>query len=82
MPEDFLVGDRVEVYLNSDFWESEGWFPGVISRIDPYTAHRFFYWVDLDVEARASHGDSTRLVSVLNPKNIRKPGMDRNGGKQ
>jgi hypothetical protein len=71
------LGDRVEVYLHSEYWESEGWFPGTIARIDPYSEKRSFYWVELDVEARRTHGGSTRLVSVLNPKNIRKPGLDR-----
>jgi len=72
MSADILIGDRVEVYLDSKFWESEGWFPGIISRIDPYSNHRNFYWVELDLEVRAAQGGMTHLISVFNPKNIRK----------
>jgi hypothetical protein len=38
--------------------------------IEPYSQHRNFYWVELDAEPRAATGGKTRLVSVLNPKNI------------
>jgi hypothetical protein len=66
------VGDRVSVRLESGFWEAQGWLPGTVVRIDPYSSHRNFYWVELDLEARAASGGSVTLVSVLNPKNIRR----------
>ena len=72
MSEPIRIGDRVRVFLDSAFWKSEGWFEGTTVRIDPYSAHRSFYWVELDVEAQAKKGGATHLVSVLNPKNIRK----------
>lgn len=72
MPDDIRIGDRVEVHLGSDFWESEGWFAGVVVRIDPYSQHRRFYWVELDAGVRAASGGTTRLVSVLHPSRIRK----------
>ena len=64
------VGDRVKVYLDSKFWKSEGWFEGTVVRIDPYSRHRQFYWVELDLEVEALQGGQTHLVSVLNLKNI------------
>jgi hypothetical protein len=64
------VGDRVKVYLDSKFWKSEGWFEGTVVRIDPYSRHRQFYWVELDLEVEALQGGRTYLVSVFNPKNI------------
>ncbi len=66
------VGDRVEVFLDSKFWKSEGWFAGTVVRIDPYSRHRQFYWVELDLEVEALLGGKTQLVSVLNPKHMRK----------
>jgi len=68
--EPICVGDRVKVYLDSKFWKSEGWYEGTVARIDPYSRHRQFYWVELDVEVQAMQGGKTHLVSVLNPKNI------------
>ncbi|MEW6083904.1 MAG: hypothetical protein AB1607_04835 [Chloroflexota bacterium] len=73
------IGDRVQVFLRSDFWKSDGgyeapgrqWFDGVVVRIDPYSEHRSFIWVELDEEADGADGRG-RLISVLNPKNIRK----------
>ena len=64
------VGDRVRVYLKGGYWQSSGWFEGQVVRIDRYSAHRDFYWVELDTEIRPLGGGSTRLVSVLNPKHI------------
>ena len=66
------VGDRVKVFLDSKFWKSEGWFEGTVLRIDPYTEHRSFYWVELDEDVMANLGSGTKLISVLNPKNIQK----------
>jgi hypothetical protein len=71
MAEEIGIGDRVQVFLNSKFWKSEGWLDGVVVRIDPYSEHRSFIWVELDDDAEAARG-SGRLISVLNPKNIRK----------
>ncbi len=71
MTDEITIGDRVQVFLKSDFWKSEGWLDGVVVRIDPYTAHRSFIWVELDKDTEALRG-SGRLISVLNPKNIRK----------
>lgn len=71
MADEIEIGDRVQVFLKSDFWKSEGWFDGVVVRIDPYSEHRSFIWVELDEEAEATRGRG-RLISVLNPKNIRK----------
>lgn len=72
MTEDIKIGDPVQVFLNSKTWKSEGWFDGKVVRIDPYSEHRSFYWVELDDQAEAMLGRGTKLVSVLNPKNIRK----------
>jgi len=70
MSEVISIGDRVKVFLDSKFWRSEGWFEGTIVRIDPYSKHRQFYWVELDLEVEALQGGKTHLVSVFNPKNI------------
>jgi hypothetical protein len=72
MAEDFKIGDRVQVFLDSKFWKIEGWFAGRVIRIDPYSQHRSFYWVELDDEMEALPGKGTNLISVLNPKNIKK----------
>ncbi len=72
MPEEIHVGDRVKIFLDSDYWQSAGWFDGTIVRIDPYSAHRSFYWVELDSEVEPVQGRRTRLVSVLNPSRIAK----------
>ncbi len=73
MSGDIQVGDRVRVLLDTAYWRSEGWFDGTVVRIDPYSDHRNFYWVGLDVEIEAAAGGATRLVSVLNPARIVKP---------
>jgi hypothetical protein len=72
MADPIRVGDRVKVYLDSKFWKSEGWFDGTVVRIDPYSRHRQFYWVELDIEVEALQGGRTHLVSVLNPKNLQR----------
>jgi hypothetical protein len=68
----FQIGDRVQIFLESKVWGSEGWFDGTVVRIDPYTQHRSFYWVELDDVAAAILGKRAKFISVLNPKNIRK----------
>jgi hypothetical protein len=66
------VGDRALVYLEPSRWSTHGWLPGTIVRIDGYSAHRNFYWIELDVPAKPSQGVEMGLVSVLNPKHIRR----------
>ena len=72
MAENLKIGDRVQVFLDSKFWKSEGWFAGIVIRIDPYSQHRSFYWVEMDDDVEALPGKGTKLISVLNPKNIKK----------
>jgi len=72
MAEAIKIGDRVEVFLDSKIWKSEGWFAGTVIRIDPYSQHRSFYWVELDDDVEAVPGKGSKLISVLNPKNIKK----------
>jgi hypothetical protein len=68
----YSLGDKVRVFLDTRFWDGEDWFEGTVVRIEPYSAHRSFYWVELDEEAQAVLGRGIRLISVLNPKNIEK----------
>jgi hypothetical protein len=70
VPDEIRIGDRVKIYLDSSYWKTEGWFDGTVVRIDPYSDHRSFYWVELDTEVQATRGGRTNLVSVLNPKRI------------
>ena len=72
MPNNIQIGDRVKIYLDSSYWASEGWFEGTVVRIDRYSDHRSFYWIELDMEVRPSAGGTTRLVSVINPARIQK----------
>ena len=72
MAEEIKIGERVRVFLDSKFWKSKGWFDGTVIRIDPYSAYRSFYWVELDDDVQTLPGQATKLISVLNPKNIKK----------
>ena len=72
MADDLKIGERVQIFLDSRFWGREGWFDGTVVRIDPYSRHRSFYWVELEAEAGALLEEHTKLISVLNPKNIRR----------
>jgi hypothetical protein len=72
MGETIIVGDRVQIFLDARRWGVEGWFEGIVVRIDPYSEHRSFHWVELDDESTAALGNGAKLISVLNPKNIRK----------
>ncbi|HVN15545.1 MAG TPA: hypothetical protein VMT73_07375 [Anaerolineales bacterium] len=72
MSDAFRVGERVKVFLDSKFWRNEGWFDGTVVRIDPYSQNRSFYWIETDTEIESVQGGKTKLVSVLNPKNIQK----------
>ena len=53
MSDSIRVGDRVQIYLDSKRWGSEGWYEGTVVRIDPYSEHRSFHWVELDDESAA-----------------------------
>ncbi len=64
------VGDQVTIYLDSKFGEQEGWYEGVVFKMDPYSEHRSFYWVELNAHAQIALG--IRQISVFNPKNIKK----------
>jgi hypothetical protein len=64
------IGDRVKIYLDSKFGDKEGWYKGVVFKIDPYSEHRSFYWVELDANAQAIL--DTKQISVFNLKNIQK----------
>jgi len=66
------IGDRVRVRLDAPAGREEAWFEGTVVRIDPYSAHRSFYWVEFDEEVRAMLGFGQ--ISVFNPRNIRKEG--------
>lgn len=72
MEEIIRVGDRVQVLLDSKFWNGAGWLDGTVVKIDPYSEHRSFYWVELDEDVPAQIGRGTKLISVLNPKNIQR----------
>lgn len=72
MTDEIRVGERVQVFLNERNWGQGGWFSGTVVRIEPYSAHRSFYWVQMDEGALP--GSGPHLISVLNPKNIRKAG--------
>ena len=64
------IGDRVKIHLDSKFGMNGGWFEGIVVRIDPYSEHRSFYWVELNAEAQVQLG--IRQISVFNIKNIQK----------
>ena len=72
MDETIQVGDRVQIFLDAERWGAGGWYEGTVVRIDPYSQHRSFHWVELDDEPAAALGKGTKLISVFNPKNIRK----------
>jgi hypothetical protein len=63
------VRDRVKIYLDSKFGDREGWYEGTVVRIDSYSEHRSFYWVELNADAQAILG--TKQISVINLKNIK-----------
>ena len=67
MADEIKIGERVQVRLKVDTWGNAEWIDGTVIRIDPYSAHRSFILVKLD-----SKLDGQGLISVLNPKNIRK----------
>lgn len=67
MEEVIHIGDRVRVRLEA---KSNDWFEGTVVRIDPYSEHRSFYWVEFDEEVCAILGLSR--ISIFNPRNIQK----------
>jgi hypothetical protein len=69
--DEYRIGDRVQIFLKEKLNQNEGWFEGIIVRIEPYSEHRSFHWVELDDAEQALLG--VELISVFNPKNIRKP---------
>jgi hypothetical protein len=70
MTEEIVIGDRVRIFLDSKFGDKEGWYDGVVSKVDPYSEHRSFYWIELDAAAQSTLG--IRQISVFNPRNIQK----------
>jgi len=70
MNEEIEINDRVKIYLDSKFGDREGWYEGVVFKVDPYSEHRSFYWVELNADAQSIL--STRQISVFNVKNIKK----------
>ena len=68
MTDELQIGDRVKVRLDSKFGSRAGWYEGTVFKIDPYSEHRSFYWVELDVEAQSILG--AKQISVFNPRNI------------
>ena len=69
MTEIFHIGDHVKVYLDSKFGINEGWYEGSLVRIDPYSEHRSFYWVELNMDVQLILG--IKQISVFNLKNIK-----------
>ncbi|HEY5731670.1 MAG TPA: hypothetical protein VIS72_16595 [Anaerolineales bacterium] len=72
MTDEIQIGDRVQIFLNARNWGQDNWFNGKVVRIDPYSMHRSFYWVELEEDAKGVLGPGINLISVLNPENIRK----------
>lgn len=70
MTEAIQIGDQVKIYLDSKFRDKEGWYEGVVFKIDPYSEYRSFYWVELNADAQMVLG--TKQISVFNLKNIEK----------
>ena len=70
MTETIQIGDRIKIYLDSKFGKDEGWVEGTVFKIDPYSEHRSFYWVELDEDIQAML--NIKQISVFNPKNIQK----------
>jgi len=70
MAEEIILGSQVKVYFGEKFGEKEGWYQGIVVKIDPYSEHRSFYWVELNAEAQAQLG--IQQISVFNIRNIQK----------
>lgn len=70
MTQAIKIGDPVRVHFDEKFGERTGWYNGKVIKIDPYSAHRSFYWVELEEPAQKIL--NIKLISVFNPKNIEK----------
>jgi len=70
MEDEYQIGDRVQVRLDKLVKGEESWFNGKVVRIEPYSAHRSFHWVELDKDAQVIAG--IKQISIFNPKNIRR----------
>ena len=70
MTDAIQIGDLVKIHLDSKFGEHAGWYEGKVIKIEPYSEHRSFYWVELNQEAQAIL--KIKQISVFNPKNIEK----------
>ena len=70
MTNEIHVGDHVQIRPDRRTGRNDDWFGGTVVRIDPYSQHRSFHWVELDPDGEALLG--IKMISVLNPKNIRK----------
>lgn len=77
MPEtDYRPGDAVEIRLENDFWGNVGWLSGTVLRVEPYSQHRSFIWVQVnEPAAQQAFGRALGPIAVLNPKNIRPAGQ-------
>ncbi|KXK11509.1 MAG: hypothetical protein UZ14_CFX002002743 [Chloroflexi bacterium OLB14] len=64
------IGDHVKIHLGSKHGDKAGWYEGKVIKIDPYSKHRSFYWVELDESAQTIL--NIKQISVFNPKNIEK----------
>ncbi len=64
------IGDHVKVLLDSNIGNNKGWFEGTVCKIDPYSQHCSFYWVELKADAQVVLG--IKMISVFNPKRIQK----------
>lgn len=70
MSEEIQIGDAVQVQLDEKFGEHAGWYHAKVIKIDPYSDHRKFYWVEFNEEAQSIL--KIKIISVFNPKNIKK----------
>ncbi|HCB01385.1 MAG TPA: hypothetical protein DEP19_03290 [Anaerolineae bacterium] len=70
MTNEIKIGDPVRIHLDEKFGERAGWYDGKVIKIDPYSEHRSFYWVELNEEAQIILG--MKQISIFNPKNIKK----------
>lgn len=64
------TGDRVKIFLGEKFGEHEGWYEGIVFKVESYSQHRSFYWVELNQDAQAIL--NIKHISVFNVKNIQK----------
>jgi hypothetical protein len=70
MTNEIKIGNKVRIHLDEKFGEHAGWYEGKVIKVDPYSEHRSFYWVELNEEAQVILG--IKQISVFNLKNIEK----------